>query len=182
MAKAGVSYTVGREATAQYGETLNGVQTKNSHSHQFTAPVDPYVKPGDPKSGLLPGLHAGSPGEEGGPDKLVQAYCYRLCMTDDTRRIATGRLLKAISPLRITCWARSIRSSTWRFGGGRAWCPMCWVPATRPGQPTRRSSAFSTKSAHDRRPRAPRPSRRGMPSRPKMTTRRSASCFRRTSD
>jgi len=30
MAKAGVGYTVGREANAQYGETLNGVQTRNA--------------------------------------------------------------------------------------------------------------------------------------------------------
>ena len=47
MAKAGVSYTVGREANSQYGETLNGVQTKNATKHQFVAGVDPYVKKGD---------------------------------------------------------------------------------------------------------------------------------------
>ncbi len=59
MAAAGVSYTVGREANAQYGETLNGVAKRwNTHSHRFTAKVDPYVKPGDPKSGLLSGIDA----------------------------------------------------------------------------------------------------------------------------
>ncbi len=40
LAAAGVSYTVGREANAAYGETLNGVQTANAVYHQFTLPVD----------------------------------------------------------------------------------------------------------------------------------------------
>ncbi|MBI1367537.1 MAG: FAD-dependent oxidoreductase [Planctomycetes bacterium] len=83
MAQAGVSYTVGREANSQYHESLNGVQTRQAHSHQFTKPVDPYVKPGDPSSGLLPGVHAGGPGEEGAADKRVQAYNFRMCLTDD---------------------------------------------------------------------------------------------------
>lgn len=82
MAKAGVSYTVGREANSQYGETLNGVQTKNATKHQFVAGVDPYVKKGDKTSGLLPRLHDGSPGEEGSGDKRVQAYNFRMCLTD----------------------------------------------------------------------------------------------------
>ncbi len=81
MAAAGVAYTVGREANAQYGETLNGVQTRRAVSHQFECPVDPYVVPGDPTSGLLPRIHAGSPGEEGQGDHRVQAYCFRMCLT-----------------------------------------------------------------------------------------------------
>jgi len=68
MAKAGVTYTVGREPNSQYGETLNGVQTKNARSHQLDAEVDPYVVPGDPSSGLLPGVHGGDPGEQGAGD------------------------------------------------------------------------------------------------------------------
>jgi len=81
MAAAGVSYTVGRESNAKYGETLNGVQTKNAVSHQFEHQVDPYVIPGDPQSGLLPRIHGGSPGEEGSGDHKVQAYCFRMCLT-----------------------------------------------------------------------------------------------------
>jgi hypothetical protein len=81
MASAGVSYTVGREANSVYGETLNGVQTKNATKHQFENRVDPYIIPGDPSSGLLPRLHAGSPGVEGEGDRRVQAYCYRMCLT-----------------------------------------------------------------------------------------------------
>jgi hypothetical protein len=82
MAKAGVAYHVGREANARHGETLNGVQTKHATSHQFKARVDPYVILGDPKSGLLPGLHEGGPGEEGAGDRRVQAYNFRMTLTD----------------------------------------------------------------------------------------------------
>jgi len=82
MAKAGVSYTVGRESNSRYGETLNGVQTKRAYSHQFEKPVDPYLKPGERSSGLLPGLHGDWPGKEGDGDHRVQAYNFRLCLTD----------------------------------------------------------------------------------------------------
>ena len=80
-AGAGVSYHVGREGNEVYGETLNGVQTRNATKHQFEKPVDPYIKPGEPASGLLPRIHAGGPGEEGHGDRRVQAYNYRMCLT-----------------------------------------------------------------------------------------------------
>ncbi|MBM3851944.1 MAG: FAD-dependent oxidoreductase, partial [Verrucomicrobia bacterium] len=82
MAKAGVRYHVGREANAVYGETLNGVQAGHAVSHQFVKQVDPYLKPGNPKSGLLPGIEADGPGEEFSGDRKVQAYNFRLCTTD----------------------------------------------------------------------------------------------------
>jgi hypothetical protein len=82
LARAGVAYTVGREANAVYGETLNGVQTANAVYHQLLPGVDPYVRPGDPGSGLLPGMDRTGPGEEGSGDGRVQAYCFRMCLTD----------------------------------------------------------------------------------------------------
>jgi hypothetical protein len=82
MARAGVAYHVGREANSVYGETLNGVQTRNATKHQFAKPIDPYVVPGKPDSGLLPGVHGGAPGEEGGGDRRVQAYNFRMTLTD----------------------------------------------------------------------------------------------------
>lgn len=82
MAKAGVSYAVGREGNATYGETLNGVQVAQGIYHQFIEPVDPYIRPGDRSSGLLPGIQAGGPGQEGQGDQRVQAYCFRMCATD----------------------------------------------------------------------------------------------------
>lgn len=82
MAAAGVSFTVGREANAVHRETLNGVQAARAVSHQFEHFVDPYVVPGDPESGLLPRIHGESPGVDGEGDHRVQAYCFRMCLTD----------------------------------------------------------------------------------------------------
>jgi len=81
LASAGVSFIVGREGNDVYNETLNGVQTENAVKHQFTDPIDPYVVPGDPSSGLLARIHLGEPGEEGEGDDRLQAYCYRMCLT-----------------------------------------------------------------------------------------------------
>lgn len=82
MAAAGVSCTIGREANSEYGETLSGVQTKRSVHHQFVKGVDSYVIPGDSSSGLLPGIDPDGPGTEGEEDHRVQAYCFRMCLTD----------------------------------------------------------------------------------------------------
>lgn len=84
LAKAGCSFHVGREANAVYGETLNGVRAHTPH-HQFTVPVDPYVKPGDAASGLLPFIQPGDGGKPGDGDKATQAYNYRLCFTTDPK-------------------------------------------------------------------------------------------------
>jgi len=82
MAAAGVKYTVGREANSVYGELLNGIQVRDKH--QFSHPVDPFVKEGDPSSGLLPHVEAVDQTEhQGEGDHRVQAYCFRVCMTDD---------------------------------------------------------------------------------------------------
>ncbi len=80
MAKAGVSFAIGREANAQYNETLNGIRT-NTPKHQFTVAVDPYVKPGDTGSGLLPFIQPGGGENSGEGDRAVQAYNFRLCYT-----------------------------------------------------------------------------------------------------
>lgn len=80
MAKAGVSYHVGREANARYGEEINGVRG-STPKHQFLVDVDPFVKPGIPSSGLLPFVQPGDGGKPGDGDASVQAYNFRLCMT-----------------------------------------------------------------------------------------------------
>lgn len=81
MALSGVSYTVGREAEAKYGETLNGVRVEQARYHQFPDGISPYIVPGDPSSGLLPGVNPGFE-PEGTGDNKVQAYCFRMCLTD----------------------------------------------------------------------------------------------------
>ena len=82
MAAAGVSYAIGREANSKYAETLNGVQVKRAIHHQFLPRVDPYVVKADSKSGLLPFIDADGPGKDGDGDRRVQAYCFRMCLTD----------------------------------------------------------------------------------------------------
>lgn len=80
MAAAGVSFTVGREGNSEYHETIDGVQL--SHHHQFPNGVDPYRIPGKPSSGLLWGISNATLLPEGHGDKRVQAYNFRVCLTD----------------------------------------------------------------------------------------------------
>jgi hypothetical protein len=94
MAAAGVNYTIGRESNSQYGESLNGVQansigktlygtvSNNSVYHNFIDGVDPFIVKGDPSSGLLPFITEGGPGIDGQGDKRIQAYCFRMTLTD----------------------------------------------------------------------------------------------------
>ncbi len=82
MAASGISYAVGRENNAKYGETLNGIQVGNAKYHQFTGLVDPYIEKGNPTSGLLPWVNPKINGEDGMDDKKVQAYCLRMCLTN----------------------------------------------------------------------------------------------------
>lgn len=81
MAKAGVSYTVGREDNSTYNETWNGVQLLDKH--QFPEGIDPYKVPGDPTSGLLWGICKNPVLPNGTGNKMVQTYNYRLCLTND---------------------------------------------------------------------------------------------------
>ena len=100
MAAAGVDYHVGRESTRTYDEKWNGVQTGVlHHRHHFgvlKTPISPYVDPGDPKSGVLPRISTEPPGNYGEGDKKVQAYCFRMCLTqvpEEPRRLSqAGRL------------------------------------------------------------------------------------------
>ena len=84
MARAGVSYTVGRESNSQYQETLDGIRPKTP-KHQFIVAVDPYLKPDDSQSGLLPLIQPGDGGTPGEGDHAVQAYNFRMCLTQDPR-------------------------------------------------------------------------------------------------
>jgi hypothetical protein len=81
MKQAGVSFTSGREANSQYGETINGIQTV-THGNQLPDGISPFVVAGNPASGLLPGVNAAPAGPNGSADSLIQAYCYRMCLTN----------------------------------------------------------------------------------------------------
>ncbi|MDG4821347.1 FAD-dependent oxidoreductase [Asanoa sp. WMMD1127] len=85
MHRAGVAWTVGRESNATYGETINGVQLRSGH--QFNFAVSPYAVAGNPSSGLLPGISATPVAPAGTGDNLIQAYNYRMCLTQAASRI-----------------------------------------------------------------------------------------------
>ena len=82
MAGAGVSYRTGREANSEYGETWDGVQLLHIY-HQFPHGMDPFVDPGNPSSGLLWGIENHGALPNGTGDDRIQAYNYRICLTDD---------------------------------------------------------------------------------------------------
>ena len=93
LAKAGASFTFGREGTNVYGESYGGIRGETS-AHQFSVDVDPYVIPRQPASGLLPLVQAGDGGTPGGGDVRIQAYNFRLCFT----RNPTNRLPNVVPP------------------------------------------------------------------------------------
>jgi hypothetical protein len=82
MVHAGVSYTFGRESRDTYGESLAGAQ-----ANMAVYDIDPYVKPGDPKSGLLPMLQDIQMSPEGSADKLTMGYGFRWKMVEDGERL-----------------------------------------------------------------------------------------------
>jgi hypothetical protein len=83
MAASKVSYHVGREANHVYDEQWNGVQVGVlHHQHWFKEKISPYRIPGNPSSGLLPRVSPENPGVKGEGDNKIQAYCFRMCLTD----------------------------------------------------------------------------------------------------
>src|SRR5439155_18449397 len=78
IALAGVTFTVVREGTNAYNESLAGIRSPGG-SYNY----DPYVVAGDSNSGLLPLVQAGGPGTIGQGDNRVQVYNFRLCLTQN---------------------------------------------------------------------------------------------------
>ena len=82
LARSGVRYTWGRESREEHGESLAGVRPVLARYA-----IDPYAKPGDPRSGLLPLLQDVAIGPPGSADRLTMAYAFRwqLTRTDPIR-------------------------------------------------------------------------------------------------
>ena len=109
MARAGVSYRVGRESASEYNESLNGYR-KSNEGHEFSVAVDPFEAAGgqqaqaqqkqlqaqdqdqdqDQDRALPPKLlqmvrpFDESQSTPGQADKKVQSYNFRLCVTTNT--------------------------------------------------------------------------------------------------
>lgn len=83
LAKAGVPTILGREARATYGEAHAGAQPLGRiEVGNRTVLVDPFVKLGDPTSGLLYGVEPFVARETGQADDRLMAFNYRLCVTE----------------------------------------------------------------------------------------------------
>jgi hypothetical protein len=79
IAAAGVTFTWGREGTSVYNESLAGIRSPGG-----TYNYDPYVDAGNPASGLLPLVNTNNGGTVGQGDQRLQAYNFRLCLTQNS--------------------------------------------------------------------------------------------------
>ena len=84
LAAAGVSFEFGREANTTYNESLGGrcAEPSKSGGHQFPRPLN-YT---DAAGKLLPMIYTGDPGVPGQADAKVQAFNFRMCLTNNASR------------------------------------------------------------------------------------------------
>lgn len=123
MARAGVAYTVGREDNSQYGETINGVQLKDGH--QFPNGIDPYKIPGDSTSGLLWGISNKRLKPAGSGDKKVQAYNFRICLTNNPANMVPITKPERYDAARYELLIRLMQKQPWKsLNDGFAWSRM----------------------------------------------------------
>ncbi|CAN5822247.1 hypothetical protein BH09VER1_BH09VER1_47260 [soil metagenome] len=112
LARASVSFHVGRESNETYDEAYNGVCFGHPN-HNFKLAVDPYIEEGQPNSGLLPGISPEPVAAQGSRDHMVQAYNFRACLTNvAANRIAFPQPAN-YDPQRYTLLARYLRAGIW---------------------------------------------------------------------
>jgi hypothetical protein len=108
MKAAGVSYAIGRESRSRYGESLAGRRENLPGNHQFKAPVSPY----DDEGRLAPYVVRQddlAPLGEG--DGMIQAYCFRLCLTDVKENQAAFERPRHYDPMRFVLARNYLRSA-----------------------------------------------------------------------
>jgi hypothetical protein len=137
MAQAGVSYTWGREGVRTYGEELAGVREKTPY-HQFT--VDIPAK--DENGKLLPEISPDPPGEIGSADRKVQAYNFRLILTDEPSNQTPFPKPPDYRPERYALLAKLLKA--WTAKEGRA---LRLNDVTGPGMIPNRKGDFNNKGA-----------------------------------
>ena len=103
MAQAGVTYTVGRESTAQYGESLAGVRDRTP-LHQFEVSVPAR----DAQGWLLPEIAPTPTAPSGSADTKLQAYNFRVCMTDRADNRVPFPKPPGYAPARFALLARTL--------------------------------------------------------------------------
>lgn len=123
MAKAGVSYVVGREANQVYQETFNGVQLMTGH--QLPDGIDPYKIPGQASSGLLWGINPGVLEKDGTGDQKVQAYNFRICLTSNKANQVPITKPENYAPEKYELLLRQMEKRPWKsLQDGFIWSAM----------------------------------------------------------
>ncbi|TNJ67814.1 FAD-dependent oxidoreductase [Paenibacillus hemerocallicola] len=112
LASAAVAYHVGREANSVYRETLNGVHYGHPN-HNFKVWVDPYTIPGKPDSGLIPGVTDAPVLRQGQGDASVQAYNFRMCLTNVPDNRIPFPQPNGYDPDTYTLLSRYIQAGVW---------------------------------------------------------------------
>jgi hypothetical protein len=103
MAQAGVTYTYGREGSAEYDETLAGVRG-GTPFHQFLVDLSPY----DAAGKLLPEISTRRLPAPGTADRAVQAYNYRMCFSEDPENRVAFAKPEGYDPGRYSLFARLV--------------------------------------------------------------------------
>jgi hypothetical protein len=118
LAKAGVSYTVGHESNATYNEKYNGVVLSRLdgsyngptlRTSEFPVPIDPYVIPGKPSSGLLPEINGIGHEPTGTKMCSLTASGCALRRTKTTSSLSLAR--KNTTRLDMNCWYGCFRKN-----------------------------------------------------------------------
>lgn len=118
---AGVNTVIGREANNVYGETKNGIRGSNTY-RQFEVRVDPYIRPGDPDSGLIPTIQDEPLGIPGTGDDRIQAYCFRVCLTQDRDNKVAFTRPEGYDPDQYEIYLRYLNA------GGKLYQPRANIP------------------------------------------------------
>lgn len=111
MAQSHVTYTFGRESSAQYGESLAGVRDRTP-LHQWQVPV----KARDENGKFLPEVSPEPKGETGSADRKVQAYNYRMILSDDPANRVPFPKPANYDPHRYELMARLLAAMTEKLG------------------------------------------------------------------
>ncbi|KAH7176431.1 FAD dependent oxidoreductase-domain-containing protein [Dactylonectria macrodidyma] len=121
FASAGVNYVVGRESVEEFGEPSAGIQYNSSYSN-LQVPVDPYIEEGNPESGVIPTVQDEPLGEAGDGDNRIQAYSWRLCLTNRTENRVPFEKPDNYDPSQYIIYNRYIEA------GGEIFTPPIVVP------------------------------------------------------
>ena len=115
MAAVGVRYFTGREANNIYGETIDGIEKRLAIGNQLPPGIDPWKIRGHRNSGLLPGVFQHIDGADGSGDSKIQAYGYRMCLTDVASNRVAVEKPEGYDPEAYELLFRSISAGVRRF-------------------------------------------------------------------